>query len=359
MKRAPVKTLCAVGWYDPEGARHWVVRKGLTESGFSVIDAPVNGKGLLSKYRKIWRELRHRRKNFDAILVPFQGHYAVPVAWLFGKIHRKPVVFDVFISLHDSMVSDRGLIKDKTPMAYLQKIIDRLSCSMADVLLIDTTEHAQFFADTYGVKFQKFVVIPIGCKQEIFKPITPKPKKNDDFEVFFHGTFIPLQGIDVIINAAAILRDNNVRFTLVGKGQTLNDMKKLAESLHLTNVSFEGPVPMQELPEHIANADVCLGIFGNSQKARRVIPHKAYEIIACAKPLITGRSPSSEAFFTDKENAVLCEMNNPEALAEAIMLLRDDALLRKKIAENGYQLFLEKCAPRTIVSALVERINLL
>lgn len=358
MKNGSHNRILAVGWYAPEGARHWVIRKGLTEAGWVVTDAPAVSGGFLSKCAHVCKTVLCKRNEFDVLLVPFQGHHVMPLVWILGKMTGKPTVFDVFISLYDSMVCDRGLVHKKSFKALRQRWIDRIACASADLLLIDTDEHAQYFMNEYGIAKEKFVTVPIGCKDAVFRPLPHSA--HDGFEVLFHGTFIPLQGIDTIIRAAALLKDRaDIRFTLVGKGQTFAAMQKLADSIGATNVIFEGALPLEKLPERIAHADVCLGIFGASDKADRVIPHKAYEIIACEKPLLTGSSRSARSFFEDRNNALLVNMNDPRALADGILTLKNDAALRANLARNGRRLFLEKCAPRTIVSPLIERLETL
>jgi len=131
-------------------------------------------------------------------------------------------------------------------------------------------------------------------------------------------------------------------------------MKELAQELNLTNVTFTGFKPVEELIDDIANADVCLGIFGTTDKADRVIPHKAYEIICMGKPLITGSSTAARAVFKDGENALLSARGNPNDLAEKILMLKNDPNLRESIAKNGRELFLAKFQPKTIVAPLTQ-----
>ena len=88
-----------------------------------------------------------------------------------------------------------------------------------------------------------------------------------------------------------------------------------------------------------SQADICLGIFGDTHKAQRGIPIKVYEALAMKKPVITGDSPAAREVFQPKVNAVLCPMANPEALAESILLLKKDKKLRQKIAEQGFRFY--------------------
>jgi len=113
-------------------------------------------------------------------------------------------------------------------------------------------------------------------------------------------------------------------------------------------VVFTDWVPNQELPRRIAEADVCLGIFGTTDKARRVVPNKVYEALAMAKPVITGDSPAAREVLVGGENALLCEMGNARALAQAILLLKRDRALRERIAQGGYASFRQKFSPKAI-----------
>ena len=122
----------------------------------------------------------------------------------------------------------------------------------------------------------------------------------------------------------------------------------MSKKLKTNNVAFTGWVNYEKLPEHLSKADVCLGIFGNTEKAMRVIPNKVYDALAMEKPLITMNSPAAREILNDGENCVLVPMANPKALAEAILMLKDDKNLRDKIAEKGYKLFQEKLNPKAI-----------
>lgn len=178
------------------------------------------------------------------------------------------------------------------------------------------------------------------------------------FHILFWGNFIPLQGVEYIIRAAKILEnDKNIIFTLIGSGQTFNQVKKEADNLKVRNVRFLGKLPVEELPPFISKADVCLGIFSDTDKAQRVIPNKVYEAIAMAKPVITGDTPAIRELFTDRENILLCQTASPNDLAEKILELKSDPELREKIARGGYDKFRENATPFTLGAEIFKLIR--
>ncbi len=81
-------------------------------------------------------------------------------------------------------------------------------------------------------------------------------------------------------------------------------------------------VEYPDLLDHIAAADVCLGIFGTSEKAASVIPNKVFQALSAGKPVITRDSPAIRELLAEAPYAVqLVPANDPSALAAAVMRL--------------------------------------
>ncbi|MBC7317203.1 MAG: glycosyltransferase, partial [Chloroflexi bacterium] len=102
------------------------------------------------------------------------------------------------------------------------------------------------------------------------------------------------------------------------------------------------------LAERIAQADVCLGIFGTSEKARRVIPTKAFIALAMGKALVTMDSPAAREVFSHREDAYLCEQASPQSLAEAFTALCDDPALLQRLQQNGRALYARRFSQEAI-----------
>ncbi len=165
---------------------------------------------------------------------------------------------------------------------------------------------------------------------------------HDDFRVFVYASFIPLHGLEHVVRAAAILEERGepVKIDLVGAGNTASSVRAMAEQLGVHSITFVGRRPYDELPEWMARSDLCLGIFGTSPKARRVIPNKVFDALACAPRVLTGDTPAVRELLRPGEEVWVCRPGEPEALADAIVTLRDDDL-RRAIAERGHARFRE------------------
>ena len=349
--------ICTLGYHDPEGVRHWIIREGLEKSGHKVFECITDKKGLIPKYIDLTGKYWKQRKKTDAILVPFSGHYIMPLAWLLRLVSRKKIIFDVFISLHDTLVDDRKLVKPNSFYARFLRFMDWLSCRLASVILIDTELHKQFFVDHYKISPEKILVLPIGCRADLYEKTDLL--KNDKFTVIFYGSYIPLQGIDVILKAASIIQkeDPSIQFELIGKGQTRSMMEGLAKQLELTNAKFINSLPLEELVKKIKKADICLGIFGTSEKANRVIPHKVYDALCAGCPLVTARTQAAKALMSDGKNAILSAPGDAEDLARQIIELKKDENLRNSIANGGRKLFNDNFTTQKIVAPLADWLN--
>lgn len=137
--------------------------------------------------------------------------------------------------------------------------------------------------------------------------------------VLFYGQFIPLHGVDTIIKAAQLLENECVQWVIIGKGQEESRIRRLIDLHPLENLIWIPWVPYHELVNCILRADVCLGIFGDSEKASRVIPNKVFQIIAMGKPLITRDSAAIRELLSPRMPGIyLIPPANSEALVAAI-----------------------------------------
>ena len=364
--------VCYFGTYLRDYSRNRIIIEGLKRNDVEIKECHAelwsNTKERLNEFSGLTRKLillkrllscyvllikRHRHVgDYDVMFVGYTGHFDTLLARFLASLRRRPLFFDVFVSLYDTFVDDRQLVSSRSLVGPVLRWIDRKSCMLADRVLLDTNEQIEYFRKNLALTDVKFHRIWVGAEDSLFYP--GPERDGDSFMVLFYGSLIPLQGVEVILEAAKILESHpDVRFEIVGSGQLSKKIASLAEGLNLRNVSFIEWVDYEKLPEKIRESEVCLGIFGNTAKTKRVIPNKVYQALAMKKPVITGDSPAAREALIHGENAILCEVGEPERLAEAILSLKKDPLLRKKIAEGGYSLF-ERCFTTEKIGKMVK-----
>ncbi|MEK7589178.1 MAG: glycosyltransferase [Patescibacteria group bacterium] len=328
------------GMYDPLYARNRVLMSGLRQNGVEIIECQDNSPGIL-KFIRLFRKHWQVRGDYDVMVVGFLGQIIVPFAWL---ITSKPIIFDAFISLYDSNVYDRKIIIPGSFLAHYYWFLDWLSMRLADSVLFDTNEHISYAAKEFRIKNDKFRRVFVGTDEKVFHP--REGRNNSAFAVHFHGSFIPLQGIDCIIKAAKLLENDEIKFNILGDGQTYPEIKKLAGDLEIKNVNFINRVEYGKLPEYINQGNICLGVFGQTAKTNRVIPNKVYEYAAMRKPIITADTPAIRELFNEGDMILI--QSNPENLASAILKLKNNPGLRESLADNAYNKFKRFATPEIL-----------
>lgn len=300
--------------------------------------------------RAYWRLLlRHRPQDYDVMVVGYMGYLDMLLAALLARRRRRPLVYSPVVSLYETVVTDRKMFSGRSIPGRLAWRLDRWSLCLADLIVLETGTYVDFFSGEFGIPRERFVTVRLGADETTFSPRVIE-NGSDRFLVFFYGKFTPLQGVPVIIRAAALVQQQNptIRFEIVGSGQLSSEVERLSLEYGLTNTEFLPWVAYRELPDHIGRADVCLGIFGETEKTNRGIPVKVYDALAMGKPVITGDTPAARELLTHETNALLCPTGDPESLARAILRLHDEPVLLERLADGATRTFREKCTQELI-----------
>lgn len=320
------------GTYDPEYSRNRVLIDGLRDNGVGVIECRDDSLGL-KKFWKLFLKFARIKSDYDAVVIGFFGPLMVTFAKL---ITRKPVIFDPLVFLYDTNVMDRKVVRPGTFRAFYYWFLDWLNLRLADMILLDTEEHIKYASKEFSVRTDKFKKLFIGTREDVYH-LMEKSSEAKNFLVEFHGFFNTLQGVEFIIHAAKKLESHeDIKFIIIGGGKDKIKHFKLAEDLKIRNIEFIGLMDKKELALKIAKADICLGIFGTSDKARRVIPNKVYECVSMKKPVISADTPAIRELFTD-DDLTLVKIADAEAIAAAILKLKGNRELREKLANNAYE----------------------
>ncbi len=327
------------GHFSPSYVRNRQVHESLASLGYLVV--PVQSEGpLLRRWPRLARGARAH--TFDALWVAFLGYSDVPLAWFLSRWRRVPLVFDAFVLLHDTFVTDRETVPRRSLKALYLRALEITACHLADVVVIDTVEHAERLAQRTHLDPHKVRVLHVGSQ---YDEACTDPAPEMPFTAVFFGSFMPLHGVDVIVRAAALLRhDPTIRFLLVGDGQTKPEAVALATALGCENVTFLDPLHDDALRAVLCEANVLLGVFGTSVKARVVVPNKVVDGLAIGRPVITAATPAIDRML-DTAQIRTVPPNDPEALAGAIDALHSDPLVRERLARAGRLAYEEHFAP--------------
>ncbi len=383
--------VCLFGTYNQGHSANRIVVAALGGAGFDVTEihepvweatrdkdagyfAPLGLLRLAGRYVVAAARLArrwHASGGAPVAVIGFNGQLDILLLRLLTPRYGPRIVFAPLVSLTETLVDDRRLYRPRSLGARLLGALDRLTCRLADVVVVDSEAHRRYFVDRLGVPPRKLSVCHLGVDDAVFRASdgdrvgdlgardgsdrapggrADSPTAGQSaigeaaigagdhaIEVLYFGQYLPLHGLDVVVDAVSRLsvRDR-LRFVFIGTGP---ERARIEPQLRATRarVEFVNWVPYDRLPERIAQADIVLGVFGTSAKAAMVIPNKVYQAAAMGRAIVTADTPAVREVFSDGENIVLCRPDG-RALAEAIGRVAADAEMRRRIGENARRL---------------------
>jgi colanic acid biosynthesis glycosyl transferase WcaI len=181
---------------------------------------------------------------------------------------------------------------------------------------------------TRGVPRSKIDVIYNWCDEgqlqlERTEDFHADLRKGEAFNVVFAGTMGKAQGLDTVLEAAALLqsRDQQIRIVLVGGGVEVDRLQALARSKGLANVLFLPRMPMSRVGRVLEAADVLLVHLKDDPLFAVTIPEKTQAYLSVGKPILMAVRGDASDLVTRSGGGVTCEPEDPRALADAISLL--------------------------------------
>jgi glycosyltransferase involved in cell wall biosynthesis len=308
------------GRFDPDYSRNRILRKLLAELGWQVRDFRPRLSDLGD-----WEARLRALPRPDLVWVPCFRQRDVIAASRWARSHGIPLLFDPLISAYDKQVDERGKLNADSPRARRLLAWERKLFRCADRIIADTPAHADYFVEVLDAVRAKCAVVYVGAEEALFSPRSMRAREpNEALEVLFYGSFIPLQGPGIVIEAARLYKGPPVKWTLLGNGPLRAACEEQAAGLN--NVAFEDWIPYEKLPARIQQADILLGVFGTTPKAGRVIPNKVFQSLACGRPVVTRSAGAYPYNLAAAENSglVWVQAGDAQDLADRVAGLAAD-----------------------------------
>lgn len=284
--------------------------------------SPFNWLYLLELVIKAW--------SADAIyLSPMNTRFIKSALWA-AKTFRKKLIVEMYISIYDTFVGDRKPLKGKqieagSRLAKSMLRKDVLALTQSD-FIIHTAQHELSYWEKLleiEIERQKVAIAPNFNVSDL---VRSNQTRDDTLRICWWGTFIPLHGLDNILQAMQILQQQGVRFTCslfgVDNDSFVTYSQKIEQAQLQDCVYLRKDLRFSDrsLPEYLVqHCDLALGIFGNTAKAENTVPNKLIEALSMGIPTLTMQSPALNEFFAD-DDLWTCQ-SDPEAIAESILTI--------------------------------------
>lgn len=323
----------------PTISRNRFHRKLLKEK-FDYSECISEGKTYASRIPSILLRLPFKMIGNDFYFVSYMGHFLVLFMRLFTN---KPIVFDFYLSIYDMMCNDRKVYTPESILGKLTYWIEKKSLEKADYVIVDTNKLIESLSNMYHIPKEKFVRVPLTINEEnVVKKEVERYKEA--FTVLYVGSYIPLHGTEVIIEAAKLLQDQNknIFFLMIGEGPDHAKCQALAKKYDLKNIEFKGFMRLEELNYYYNATDINLGLFSTGERANSVVLNKTNDSFRVGKPHLTLETDAMKEAFRDNEDIFYTKDNKPKTLAKRIMEIQDDKVLLQKVGEHAYQSYFDK-----------------
>lgn len=214
----------------------------------------------------------------------------------------------------------------------------------------------------------KHFILHPGVDVEKFKPIegSIRPKygiANDKFVLFSLGYFIERKGFEFLINAINIIvnqfKVNDIILILGGRGPLRGRYEQMINENRLKgNILLAGYIPQEVIVSYYNSCDVfilpAIIDHNNDTEGLGVVLNEAN---ACGKPVIASRVGGIIDVIEDNENGILVEEKNEKELVDAILKLKNNPDLLRKIGQKARSKAVENFSWRENVNKLIELIE--
>lgn len=267
-----------------------------------------------------------RREGFDVIHAHNPPDILFAIA-AFYKPFGKKFIFD-----HHDVAPEMFAIRfgtERAPWVYkLMLWAERLSCRMADHIIATNDSHKEIAVTRGGASPVRVTVARNGPAEHRY-PVPPDPELRSRAGTIlgYVGIMAPQDGLDYLLRAlhhlVYTLERSDVLCVLIGKGDSIPELKKLTSQLGLDNhVWFTGWVSDEDLLKYLCSTDICLVPDPSNAFNDRCTMIKIMEYMLLSKPIVAFDLP--EHRVTAGGAAVYAANNDELEYARQIGFLIDN-----------------------------------
>jgi glycosyltransferase involved in cell wall biosynthesis len=242
------------------------------------------------------------------------------VASLIKMFRRIPIVYDIQDMWPDTLRAT-GMINNARILAVVSKVCNWVYRQVDEIVVLSPGFRSLLIER--GVPKDKIEVIYNWADEDSLLTsgeALPEnfPDKNA-FKVIFAGNMGKAQALDVVLEAAALLKAANSRvvFVMIGGGVEVLRLKKTAADMQLSNIVFLPAVPMAQVGKFLISSDALLVHLKKDPLFQITIPSKTQAYMCVGKPLLMAVDGDASDLVYQSNCGITVESQNPKELARA------------------------------------------
>jgi len=180
----------------------------------------------------------------------------------------------------------------------------------------------------------------------------PAHTPSGNTELVFAGNIGRVQGVETLVQAAALLKDQPIRWHILGNGANYDSCMALAKELMLgERVIFYGRRPVEEMPKYFAMADALLVSMRNEEYVSFTLPGKVQSYMAAGKPILGSINGEAQDIIAEARCGLCAPGDDPKAFAEVVMKFIADKR-RGSMGENARRYYEAHFAKQGLMDTL-------
>lgn len=289
------------------------------------------------------RQLFENNNDLSALLAqhgPYDLVYERYSLWSyagmeFARAQGAPGVLEVNSPLIEEQSQYRSLVHRELAESVAKRVF-----SAATAVVAVSQEVADYLGH-YLQPDRPAHVVPNGVDPDRFD--APRTRSGETFTIGFVGTLKPWHGLSDLIEAFATLhkRDRQTRLRIVGDGPERERLMADVSGRDLSHaVCLTGAVPPAEIPSHLAEMDVAVAPYPKIDSFY-FSPLKIFEYLAAGLPVVASRCGQIPLLIEHEATGLLYPPGDTVALAAALLRLRENLSLGRRLGQAGRDLVLQ------------------
>ncbi len=282
--------------------------------------------------------------HFKWAYIHFHDFDTVPAAILLRLITWRRIIYDVHENYGEEVMIREYIPKPlRYPLRWLINSIEWLGVIIIGRLVVVVPAQVQRFRQ-WGCKKIALVRNYASLSLAPPAPVDPIRVQQDGYVLSTSGQTVNY-GALMVLDAASILIKRGYPVSIRGIDRfegsaSLKDLilnRMIEENIH--NYKLLPRVTPQAIGNYLASSSIGLSIRLDTPNMRHGIPTKLFEYMAYGIPIIATDVGYQADIINESKSGILVPANNPEALADAILRLWQDAELRALLGNAGREAF--------------------
>ena len=227
-----------------------------------------------------------------------------------------------------------------------------------DTILVSTKEHIDYICRLPDCQNLMIKCLP-QYAETIFVNNNRTQIEKATFDFMFAGNIGKAQNLDILIDAANILReDKEIMFHIVGDGSDKKRLEEKAKKLELNNITFYGFKTKEEMPLFYDKADVMLVTLVDDSYASMTIPGKVQSYMAYGKPILSAANGATNNLIVEAKCGQIVNDNNAVTFAKKCLFLKTCDCL-DTYSSNALQYYKKTFEKDTFFEKLISELKII